>query len=425
MLAFTFWLLLLATPVGGVLQVDIWPQWRGPAGDSIALGPGLPTSWSQTENVLWKAPLPGWGNSTPAIWQDAIFVTTQDKDRLLLLRIDRRTGKVEWEREVGRGTPRRSGPQGNGRYHDENNMASPSPVTDGKHVWAHFGTGDLACYDFNGEKVWSVNMIERYGPYSIWWGHANSPVLLDGLLLSVCMQDPLRGGQSYVVAMDKATGKEKWFVKRDTGAKGEPADGYTTPLLYSHDGRVEMIVYGGLVLDAYDPATGKRLWHCDVSKKSNRAISGPTLSGDTVYLVEGMKGPLLAIRAGSEGEVAAANVLWKYTGGTPDAPSPLVTNGLVFLASNDGFATCLDAATGKQQWKERLGADFRASPLAAGGKVYYLTREGKAIVVEAAREFKKVGESDLGEITVASPAAAWGDLFIRTHEHLYRIGEKK
>ena len=130
--------------------VDIWPQWRGPAGDSVTSARNLPTHWSKTENIVWKTLLP-WGNSTPAIWHDVIFVTAhQDDERLLLIRLDRRTGKVDWQREVGQGTPRRQGPVGNGRFHDENNMASPSPVTDGKHVWVHFGNGDLACYDFAG-----------------------------------------------------------------------------------------------------------------------------------------------------------------------------------------------------------------------------------------------------------------------------------
>jgi outer membrane protein assembly factor BamB len=384
----------------------------------------LPTKWSQTENIVWKTPLPGWGNSTPAIWKDAIFVTTQDKDRLLLLRIDRVTGKVAWEKEVGRGTPRRSGPQGNGRYHDENNMSSPSPVTDGEHVWAHFGTGDLACYDFAGNKVWSLNMTEKYGPYSIWWGHSNSPLLVGDLLIQQCGQDPKRGGQSYVVALDKATGKEKWFVKRDTGAEDEPADSYTTPLLYRKGGRAEVIVLGGKVLDAYDPATGKRLWHCD-DIKGNRVISGPTLAGDTVYVVQGMKGPLFAVRAADNGDDKAGTVLWQFKKGeNPDAASPSVVNGLVFLATNPGQGICVDAQTGKQLWSQRLANQFRATPLVAGNRVYFFGHDGKTAVVEAAREFKVIAQSDLDETTVASPAVAGSDLFVRTEGHLYRIGQK-
>jgi outer membrane protein assembly factor BamB len=416
-------LLSLAPRTAAVSPEDVWPQWRGPTGDSVAPGRGLPTHWSPTENVVWKTTLPGWGNSTPAIWQDAVFVTTQEKDRLFLLRLDRRDGKVVWQREVGRGMPRRSGPVGNGRFHDEQNMATPSPVTDGRLVWAHFGNGDLACYDFAGERRWALNLAHRYGAYSIWWGHANSPCLAGDVLVSVCIQDPAGGGKSYVVAHDKETGKERWVVTRDTGATSEPADSYTTPIYRRQGGRAEVIVFGGNVLDAYDPAKGKRLWSCQAFH-GNRVISGPTAVGDTVYAIQGMRGPLFAVRDGGSGDVTATAVRWTYKGSTPDAASPLVTNGLVFLATNDGVAICLDAENGRQMWKQRFGQAFRASPLAAGGKVYFVSREGLATVVEAAREFRVVSRCDLGEDIIASPAAAGGDLFLRTRQHLYRIGSR-
>jgi outer membrane protein assembly factor BamB len=400
---------------------DVWPQWRGPTGDSVTSARNLPTRWSRTENVVWKTPIP-WGNSTPAIWHDAVFVTAQEDDeRLLLFRLDRQTGKIVWQREVGQGKPRRQGAVGNGRFHDENNMASPSPVTDGKRVWAHFGNGDLACYDFNGEPIWSLNLAKRFGPYTIWWGHANSPVLAGDVIVSICLQDPKGGGKSYVVAHDKITGKEKWFVERDTGAKEEPADSYTTPLLYRHDGKYEVIVFGGNVLDAYEPATGQRLWHSHVFQ-GNRVISGPTLAGDTVFAVQGMRGPLFAVRAGGTGDVTTSQFRWKYIGATPDAACPVFAAGLVFLATNNGMAVCVDGETGRELWKERLGDQIRATPLVAGDRVYYFSREGKATIVEARREFKVLGRADLDEDIVASPAVAGSDLFVRTKQHVYRIG---
>jgi outer membrane protein assembly factor BamB len=404
---------------------DVWPQWRGPTADSVAPGRGLPTQWSKTENIDWKTPVPGWGTSTPAIWQDAVFVTTQDKDRLLFLRLDAKHGKIVWQREVGQGTPRRTGLVGHPlRFHDEHNMASPSPITDGKHVWVHFGNGDLACYDFAGEKVWAANLAKSYGIYSIWWGHANSPILFGDLLINVCIQDPKDGGKSYVVALDKLTGKEVWFKLRDTGAKGEPADSYTTPLLLHAKDHAELIVFGGNVLDAYDPATGAALWQCSIFK-GNRVISGPTLSGDTVYAVQGMFGPLFAVRAGGAKDVTETHVRWKYVGATPDAACPVVANGLVFLAHNDGVVVCVDAATAKGVWKERLGNKFRATPLVSDGKIYFFSKEGKAIIVDANRAFRVLAEADLGEDIMASPAAAHGSLFIRTKEHVYRIGGGK
>jgi outer membrane protein assembly factor BamB len=420
----TLALFLLAEPPEAVSPQDVWPQWRGRTGDSVVPTSRLPTHWSKTEHVVWTTALPGWGSSTPIIWQDAIFVTTQEEERLLLLRLDRRTGQVAWQREVGRGTPRRQGRRGHGLFHEEHNMASPSPVTDGRHVWVHFGNGALACYDFAGQRVWLLNLTERFGPYTIWWGHANSPVLWGDLLISACMQDPKDGGQSYLLALDKETGKDRWLVKRDTGAESEPADSYTTPILYRHEGKDQLIVFGGNVLDAYDPATGQRLWHCDAFH-GNRVIAGPTVAGDTVYAIQGMRGPLVAVRAGGSGDVTQTHVRWKYTGGTPDAASPVVANGLVFLATNTGQAVCLDAATGQELWKQRLGQGFRASPLACNGKVYFFSKEGRATIVEAARQFQVVAHNDLEEETVASPAVAGGDLFIRTREHLYRVGSGK
>ena len=292
MLTVAFALLVIFGQQVSVPVEETWPQWRGPSGDSVAPGGALPLHWSKTENVVWKTVLPGWSNSTPAIWQQAIFLTSQENETLLLLRLDRHDGKIVWQQAIGKGTPRRDGPVGNGKFHQEQNMATPSPVTDGQHVWAHFGTGDLVCFDFDGSKKWAVNLAERFGPYTIWWGHANSPILVGDLLISVCMQDPKGGGQSYLVAHDKVTGEEKWVTKRDTGATAEPADSYTTPLLHHRDGHSEVIVFGGNVLDAYDPATGKRLWQC-ADFKGNRVISGPTLVGDTVARRPGNEGPRL------------------------------------------------------------------------------------------------------------------------------------
>lgn len=420
------WPLVLALAVPAPAKLppsETWPQWRGPTGDSVAPRSDLPTKWSSSENVVWKASLPGWGNSTPAIWGDAIFLTTQEDKRLLLVRLDRKTGKIVFEKECSQGEPRRKNPLGNFRFHDEHNMASPSPVTDGNRVWVHFGNGYLGCYDLDGNKIWSHDLVERFGVYSIWWGHANSPVVVGNLLISVCMQDPKGGGKSYVVAHDKDTGKERWYVERDTGATSEPADAYTTPLIHQHDGRTEVIVFGGNVLDAYDPATGKRLWEAKPFK-GNRVISGPTLVGDVVYATQGMKGPVFAVKAGGSGDVTETNVLWKYAGAlTPDAASPAVVKGLVFLATNPGTAICLDAQSGKELWKEaRVSKGFRSTPLVVGDRIYFFGIDGKATIVRAAAKYEVIGGGDLGEEMIASPAVAGNDLYLRTKNHLYCIG---
>lgn len=417
---------ILALSMLGQADADTWPQWRGPAGNSIAPTKSLPTKWSPTENVVWKAPLPGWGNSTPAIWKDAIFVTTQvDDNRLLLIRLDRATGKVVWEKEVGQGTPRRKGPVGNLRFHDEHNMATPSPVTDGKHVWATFGNGDIACYTAEGDKAWALNLLKDYGPLSIWWGHGSSPVIYKDLLITNVIQDPAGNGPSYVVAHDKLTGKKKWLTPRITGSKGEPGDSYTTPLLHTRDGQTELIIFGGNVLDGYNPDDGTLLWSYK-GFQGNRVISGPTLVGDTVVAIEGMKGPVYAVKVGGKGDVTKSNLLWKTKskGANPDASTPVVVNGLVFMASNNGVAICLDAATGEEVWKERLGTEIRASPLAAGDRIYFLAKDGKASIVAAAREYQMISQPELNEEIIASPAAAGNDIYVRTKKTLYRIAEK-
>jgi outer membrane protein assembly factor BamB len=427
MLNLTLGLLLFVGPTDKGSPDDVWPQWRGPTGDSVAPCKNLPTKWSKTENIAWKTAIPGWGTSTPVIWKDAIFVTTQVNDRkLLLLRLDTDSGKIVWEREVGEGEPRRKGDVGVGRYHNEHNMASPSPVTDGKHVWAHFGNGDLVCYDFDGKKIWSTNLTNDLGVYSIWWGHANSPLLVGDLLISACMQDPKDGGRNYVVAHDKLTGKQKWLTLRDYGAKGEPADSYTTPLLFKHKGQLQVILFGGNVLDAYDPANGKRLWMCKPFK-GNRVISGPTLAAGTVFAIQGMKGPLFAIKASGQDDTTDSNVLWKTVGKseTPDASSPVIANRLVFMANNNGIAMCFDADTGKELWKERLGDDVRATPLVGDGRIYFFTKAGSTIIVEASREYKMVSRADLGEEIMASPAATRGSLVLRTKGYVYRIAAAK
>jgi len=239
------------------------------------------------------------------------------------------------------------------------------------------------------------------------------------------MQDTKGGGKNYIVAHDKLTGKVKWLTPREYGAKEEPADSYTTPLLYRTNGREEIIVFGANVVDGYDPATGKRLWLCKPFT-GNRVISGPTLIGDTVFATQGMKGPLFAIKAGGAGDTTEKNVRWKYTGkATPDAASPVFANGLVFLAQNDGVVTCVDAESGVEVWKERLGERFRATPLVADGKIYLFCRDGSAILIEASREPKILERNELKEELMASPAAAHGSLFIRTRGHLYRIGAGK
>jgi outer membrane protein assembly factor BamB len=405
-----------------------WPQWRGPDGNSVTAEKGLPLQWAEDHNVVWKCPLPGDGASTPAIWGDAVFVTGQRDQDLLLVRSGKGSGKVEWERKVGSGEVRRktARPRGEQKFHPLQNLASPSPVTDGRRVFIHFGNGDLAAYDFDGKQLWHRNLQQDFGPYTIWWGHANSPVLYGDLVITVCMQDSLKDlGEgpvdSYLVAHDQKTGALRWRTLRNTHAKAEECDAYTTPVFAEVDGRTELLVMGGNQLDAYDPATGKQVWYLP-GLSGNRTITGPTVTGGMVYATCGMRRDLVAVKPGGSGELPPGAVVWRTKDSTPDSPCPVVANGLLFVVSDQGVAQCLDAKTGEPKWKERLPGDHKASPLAAEGRIYFLGLNGTCTVVAAAAQFEKLAENRLDDSFIASPAVSDGKLFLRGRKALYCLG---
>ncbi|MBC7353675.1 MAG: PQQ-like beta-propeller repeat protein [Thermogutta sp.] len=421
---------LLAVAFPTVLWADNWPTWRGPEGTGVCRETGLPLRWSEEtgEGIIWKTEIPEWGNSTPVIWGNAIFLTTQSDDRLLVLRVDKATGRIVWTRQVGTADTPTDAPRGYQKFHKLNNNASPSVVTDGEHVVAHFGNGDLAVFTFAGELLWRRNLQRDYGRYTIWWGHANSPVIVDGLVISVCMQDSLADLQekpqpSYVVAHDVKSGKEVWYTPRMTGAEKESCDAYTTPLVRRVGDRAEIIVMGAEWLDCYDARTGQRLWYLP-GLKGNRTITGPTIAGDIVYATIGMRGATFAARIGGTGELPADRILWRYEGNNPDSPSPVYYEGLLYLAADNGVAQCLDAKTGELKWRERVGRDIKASPIAAEGRIYFLDTAGQCTVVRAGEKYEVLAVNRVNDRTVASPAVSDGQIFIRGRKYLYCLGVK-
>ncbi len=405
-----------------------WPAWRGPRGNSTGRE-SLPLEWSADSGIAWKATLPEWGTSTPAIWDDAVLVTTQQEEKLLVLKLNRTNGTIEWARQVGQSpVPRDAPKREKQKFHRLHNLASPSPVTDGRTVVVHFGNGDLAAYDFAGRQRWKRNLQEDYGPYTIWWGHANSPVLVGDTVVSVCMQDSLadlsdKTAPSYLVAHDLESGQERWKSMRLTEAPAEQGDAYTTPILIDVDGEQQLVVMGANQLDGYDPRTGRQLWFLP-GLVGGRTVTGPTASEGLVYVTHGMRGPLLAVKPGGRGELPADRIVWQYEKGTPDTPCPVVERGLLFTVSDDGIARAFDARSGKLHWTERLGSDFKASPLAAAGQIYFLNTSGLCTVVAANAKFEKLAENQLEDGTLASPAAADGQLFVRARGTLYCIGPK-
>ena len=417
------------------MRAENWPQWRGPEGNGVSRETDLPLAWAESAGVLWKCKLPEWGNGTPAIWGEAIFLTSHaDNQNLEVLRISKTSGRIEWTRQAGTGAAAvtsvlRKAPEErrHQKFHQIHNYASPSPVTDGQVVVVHFGNGELAAYDFDGKLLWQRNLQKDYGQYSIWWGHANSPVLYGDLVISVCMQDsckdlPGEPSPSYVVAHDKHTGAVRWKTMRMTEATQENCDSYTTPIFWKHGSRLEMIVMGGQMLDAYDPASGKRLWYLP-SLLGNRVIPSPVAANGMIYAIQGMRQPLLAVRPGGDGRRGRDEIVWRSELGTSDSPSPVVWGELLFMVTNDGILRCLDAISGRLYWKERIKGGYRASLLAAEGRVYLLNLDGLTTVVSASQRFQRLTENPLQDETVASPAVSDGKVFIRGRKWLYCVGK--
>jgi outer membrane protein assembly factor BamB len=420
-------LLISLSPVLLVfLLAGNWPQWRGPHGDSVSDETGLPLKWSETENIAWKCPLPGEGASTPAIWGDAVFATAQEGNRLLILRINKSSGQIEWTRQVGTAETPREAPRGRQKFHKLQNLASPSPVTDGAVVVVHFGNGDLAAYDFAGQRLWLHNLEKEHGAYTIWWGHANSPVLYKDLVISVCLQDSLTDleenpAPSYAVAHDKRTGAQVWKTMRMTEARAEECDAYTTPVLCRINERTEMVVMGGDQLDAYDPASGKQLWYLSGFAKG-RLITGPTFADGTIFATQGMRGELVAVRPEGQGRLPPSAVVWKQRQATPDSSSPVLWKDLIFWITDNGLAQCHEAMTGELKWKERLPGDYKASPVAAEGRIHFLNLSGLCTVMAASPRFDRLAENKLKVDTIASPAISNGKFFLRGRKVLYCIG---
>lgn len=414
-----------------------WPQWRGPQADGVSLETGLPLAWSETAGVAWRLEIPGWGTSTPAIWGDALFVTTESDGALLLLQVSRQAKAVAWQQRVGTGTAERTDrlvksdeERRKQRFHDTHNFASPSPVTDGEVVIAHFGNGDLASFDFTGKQLWRRNLQDEHGTYTIWWGHANSPVLHGDLVISICLQDSLadlpgKPSESYVIAHDKRSGKQAWKTLRTTGSKSEPCDSYIAPVFHRAAAGPEMLVVGSGELDAYDPLTGVRRWRLP-GLGGNRTITGPTLAHGMCFATVGMRGPLLAVKlADRKGDAPQEDIVWRHTRGTPDTPCPVVWGETVFIVSDNGIATALDARTGNVHWSERLEGDYRASPVAAEGRVYFLNRKGLTTVVAATSKFERLAQNALADETLASPAIADGKLYLRGRKGIYCVEKQK
>jgi outer membrane protein assembly factor BamB len=426
-----------------VASAETWPQWRGPRGTGLSGETGLPAEWSRDKNIAWKAPLGGLGVSSPIVWGDRVFVTyqkgyvalrqgrhptfiqdgdpasagerplggartepTSERVFLATAAFDRATGRPLWEHVIAAEGPVPT-------VHEKRNLATASAITDGERIYSWFSNGQMTALGLDGKPQWSRHLGRDYGNYDIEWGHASSPALYRGLLILLCYH----GNSSYLLALDKRTGKEAWRTRAEKGAKS-----YSTPLVVETPDGPELIVNSTERVEAFDPRTGKQLWH--FTEANRFAVPMPVYHDGVLYLSRGYRSsPYMAIRAGGRGDIAKTHVLWKMDNAAPYVSSLIHVDGMIYMASELGIVTCIDPKTGERVWRERVGGIFTASPAAAGGLIYLVSETGETVVLRAGRTPQVVSRNAIGEQTIASPAISNGQIFLRTDRHLFAIGK--
>ncbi len=394
------------------LDLGRWPAWRGPASQGIARGGSPPIEFSPSDGYRWKAAVPGEGHSSPVVWDNYILLTTAldrtDPATLAVLCYDRTDGTLLWQTEAGEAA---------GRTHVKNGYASASVTTDGRRIFAFFGSTGLFCYDFSGEQLWHADL----GDLDHMWGTAASPVLYGKTVIQMCDS----AENSYIAAFDIDSGKEVWHTDR-------PSDGsWSTPVFVDvagdakdgSGGHREMIVNGtsgkatGRLVIAYDPADGSELWRVE---GTTDLVTPTMLIGDgLVYSTSGRNGPIMAIRPGGTGDVTETHVQWKRTRGGPYIPTGVAYRNRIFILGDAGRLTCYNGGNGEKIWDTKLRGVFTSSLIAADGRLYAINEPGTVSVFAAADEFKLLATNELGSRCLATPAVVDGDLLIRTEDELF------
>jgi outer membrane protein assembly factor BamB len=446
----TYTLMLAVLSIAGFIQAeDNWPHWRGPQHNGVSDAKNLPMKWSATENIVWKIPLPSWSAATPIIWGDRIFITSPSKSepkhepdqkqvqeqsqtqrrrrrsaldpggpKLLLFCIAKKDGKILWEREL----------DDKNQIHRKQNDATPSPVTDGRYVWAVTGTGKVAAYDMNGKPVWTKDLQKDYGPFGHNWGYGSSPLLHDGSLIVEVLHGMKTDDPSYIVSLNAATGEVQWHQERPTDAEMESPDAYTTPVLLEHKGKTQIVISGGDYVTGHDFETGKEIWRAaglnPLKRRNYRIVPTPIIVDGIIYAPTRKK-PLLALKVGGTGDITESHLVWKYEGSAaPDVPSPVSDGKYFYMVDDRGLVTSLDAKTGTLIWGPETTTEgiVSASPILVDGRLYIINEKGVTSIVSVGPEFKLLATNELdGSYTLASPAVSGSQLFIRTSTHLYCI----
>ena len=417
-----------------------WPQWRGPNLDGSAPGAqDLPVNWSQTQNVLWRTNTPSWSAATPIVWQDRVFITSAEagsarlqidpvgqgglveanRDKLFLLAVSRKDGTILWKQQI----------DSENQLFRKQNSATPSPVTDGKHVWSMTGNGHFACFTINGKEVWKRDIQAEYGQFGINHGYASSPLLLEDHLYVQVIHGYNTDDPSYVFAMDKLTGQTSWKVERPTDAVSESPDNYATPQIAFVDGKPQLVISGADYVTGHDLGTGVELWRIGgfnpTANPANRTIASSLVIGGNVFTPSTRGRPFIAFRAGGSGDITGKNELWKNNLGA-DVPTPTTDGNYIYSLNDRGMLNCIEAITGKVVYERQrleLGT-YSASPLLADGKIYCTSEEGTTTVVKAGPTFEILAVNKLDNLTLASPVAVNNQIFIRAGDYLYCLQKR-
>jgi outer membrane protein assembly factor BamB len=428
-------LLVSAVLVSGQTTAEsFWPYWRGASADGMAAG-DAPLHWSDARGIRWQTDIPGLGNSSPVVWGDFVFLTTavptgapakteseastNPMRRLIsgppaeqkfdVLCIDRHTGKVVWQRTARIATPHEG-------YHSTyGSFASNSPVTDGKHVYAFFGSRGMYCYDFEGNLIWQkdygVQLRMRMS-----FGEGTAPVLSgDRLILNFDHE-----GDSFIVALDKETGKELWKVNRDE------ASNWSAPLVIEYGGKKQVVVSASAKVRSYDFETGVLIWEC--AGLGLNTIPAPVRQDDLVFVMSGYRDPkLMAIRLGRRGDLTGTDaVVWSQTRGNSYTPSPVIHDNKLYVLTDNGMISCYNARTGEPYYHQvRLPKtySFKASPVGANGKLYLASENEDVIVLRMGEKYEVLATNTLtDQVFIATPAITGGEIFLRSKQTLYCIG---
>ena len=412
---------------GSVGSAENWPGFRGPTGQGISTEENLPLHWDANSNLVWKAVLPGEGWSSPIVWGDAVFVTAalEGGTRCHVLRLDRDTGRVVWDREVFEQLPLRK----EGR----NSYATSTPCTDGQQVYAVFNDGSVAAVSFDGSLAWTNREVQFYSRH----GLGASPILHDGLLIMPydgsnrvtkpgvypnCTDEERLGWQipwdrSFIAALDTKTGRRVWTAKR-----GLSRIAHVTPTLLREGGTVQLISCAGNCIQGFDPKTGARVW--TVESRGEGAVPGCAIGDGLIFTSSGFEATTLrTVRTGGQGNVTATHIAWEQRKGAPTLASLLYVRPFLHTITDAGIACCYKAETGEVLYQERVGGSFGTSPLWANGRVYLLSDSGETIVISDTDKFEILARNPLKERSQASLAASQGRLFIRTEKNLYCVGQ--